>query len=180
MKITWNRQEARFEAVLTAGAMWSGDKDALSLANFSCTGPPLWIWFATKAIIISSLRENRPQSGLTITPEALERYTALQALEAVNTAVKAQLDLAKKALRKEQKYQTETAAPTEEETEHGRDFDYIKTVMSKSCPYIPPIVPPPPTTLCQICQTPVYFYERQEPPTCLWCEFPGQISENKT
>ncbi len=172
MRITWNNQESRFEAVLTAGVMWTSDKDAVSRANFSCTGPPGWIWFCTKASILNQIKDNRPQSGLTITKEALEHYTALSTKEAANIAVKAQLASAKKALRKDQKYQVEITAPTEQETEHGRDFDYIRTVLSKSCPYTPPIIPPPPTTLCLVCSTPVYFYEQQEPPICLWCEFP--------
>jgi hypothetical protein len=128
-------------------------------------------------MLSGTLKKNRPTSGLTITPEALARFTALQAAEAANIAVKAQLASAKKALRKEQKYEVGQAAPTEDETEHGRDFDYIRTVMSKSCPYVPPVIPASPTTLCHVCQTPVYWNELQEPPTCLWCEFP-EGSEN--
>jgi len=34
-----------------------------------------------------------------------------------------------------------------------------------------PFVPPaPPSILCVVCKSPVYFYEKQDPPTCLWCE----------
>jgi hypothetical protein len=122
--------------------------------------------------MLSALRENRPLSGLTITPEALERYTVIKASETANIAVKAQLETAKKALRKERKYQAETAAPAEHEMEHGRDFDYNKVSSSKPVWFVPPVIPSPPLTLCQVCHAPVYFYESQEPPTCLWCEFP--------
>lgn len=175
MRITWNNQESRFEAELTPGQMWAGDKDSVSLAKFSCSGPPGWTWFCYKSISLSVLRQNRPLSGLTITPEALERYTAMKALEAANTAVKAQLETAKKALRKEQKYQDEIAAPAEHEIEHGRDFDYNKTALSKPVWFVPPVIPPPPTMLCHVCHTPVYFYESQNPAICLWCEFPEVI-----
>jgi hypothetical protein len=176
MRITWNSQESRFEAELTSGPMWASDKDCLSAAKFSCSGPPIWTWFCTRSTALVALRENRPQSGLTITPEALERYTALKALEAANTEVKAQLDLAKKALRKEQKYQEQIAPPAEHEMEHGQDFDYNKVSDNKPVWFVPPVIPPPPTILCHVCRTPVYFYERQEPsPVCLDCEFPEDI-----
>lgn len=172
MRITWNNQDNRFEAELTAGVLWTSDKDALMSAGFKCIGPPLWIWWTTLSSTLTKLKTNRPQSGLTITKQALERFTAISALEAANTAVKAQLASAKKALRKDQKYQAEIAVPQEHEIEHGRDFDYNKVPPRTAESYTPPVIPPPPTTVCYICQTPVYWNECQEPPTCLWCEFP--------
>jgi len=40
--------------------------------------------------------------------------------------------------------------------------------------YVPPS---PPETKCFICQDPVYFYEKQDPPTCFWCEIKVLDSE---
>jgi hypothetical protein len=172
MRITWNSQESRFEAELTPGTLWTSDKESLSRSKFSCVGPPSWVWWAVKPSVLSSLKEHRPESGLSITPEALQNYLRLKAIDDANQAVKEQLDLAKKALRKEQKYQEQIAPPAEHEMEHGCDFDYNKVSDNKPVWFVPPVIPPPPTILCHVCQTPVYWNESQEPPICLWCEFP--------
>jgi hypothetical protein len=175
MRIIWNPAETRFEAELTPGPMWVSDKDSVSQAGFRCTGPPGWTWFCTKSSILSGLQQCRPQSGLTITPEALERYKALRIVEDANAAVKAQLETARKALKKEQKFQAEIEQPTAAETEHG-EFDYLRIESGESRIWTQQYAPPaPPAMLCRLCQTPIYFYECQEPPTCLDCEFP----ENK-
>jgi hypothetical protein len=170
MKISWDKTNHYF--VLEFSADFQSDLAAAKSAGFKTAGPPLWVWLSPKTEPLTKLKENKPASGLTITPEALERYTALKALEAANTEVKAQLDLAKKALRKEQKYQEQIAPPAEHEMEHGCDFDYNKVSDNKPVWFVPPVIPPPPTILCHVCQTPVYWNELQEPPTCLWCEFP--------
>jgi hypothetical protein len=171
MRIIWNSTEQRFEAELTLGPEWASDKESVSQNGFRCAGPPLWIWSCTKPGVLTLLRENRPKSGLTITPEALQQYDRLKAQDDTNAAVKASLDVARKAQKKEQKYQQRCEQPTEDETVHGSDFDYIRVEPGESRIWSMPIIFAPPTTLCHVCRTPVYFHECQDPPTCLECEF---------
>jgi hypothetical protein len=171
MRIVWNQIEKRFEAELTPGAQWSSDKEAAQKAGMRCVGPPLWTWYCTKPSILSFLREHRPDSGLTITPEALEHYNTLKAVEDANLAVRAALKEARKAQKKEQKAESRAEQPSESEVEHG-EFVYLKVDRGESSIWQKPVVSPPPTTLCHACLTPVYHYELQDPPTCLDCEFP--------
>lgn len=172
MRITWNSTEQRFEAELTPGPTWTQDKESLTSNGFKCIGPPLWIWFCLKPAILSKLRENRPISGLSITPEALQQYNRLKAQEDANATVKASLDAARKAQKKERKYQQRCEQLTEDETVHGPDFDYIRVEPGESRIWSMPVISAPPTTLCHVCQTSVYFHECQDPPICLECEFP--------
>ena len=170
MRIIWNSIEVRFEAQLTPGPLWTSDKESASQAGMKCIGPPEWIWQTAKCHPLSTLRENRPQSGLTITAEALQQYNKLKSQEDSNAAVKIQLETAKKALKKEQKFQQRLEKPPESDIEHG-EFDYFKIEPVESR-YVSPPNPTLPSLLCLVCSTPVYFYECQEPfPLCLDCEF---------
>lgn len=54
----------------------------------------------------------------------------------------------------------------------GQDYDHIAAA---DLPPMPPFEQkhkpaPHPGPWCAYCRAPVYFYEKQEPPTCLWCE----------
>ncbi len=172
MRIIWNQIENRFEAELTPGPLWVQDKDTVSAAKFSCLGPPTWVWYTTKPSVLTFLREHRPEFGIVITPEALENYNRLKAQDDANAAVKAQLATARKALKKEQKYQAKIAVPGETEVEHAA-FTYLKIEPGESRIWADKYVrPTPPSLLCHVCQTPVYWHECQNPPTCLDCEFP--------
>ncbi len=172
MRIIWNSVEIRFEAELTLGPLWGQDKDTVSTAKFSCLGPPSWTWQTTKPAVLTFLREHRPASGLMITPEALQNYNRLKAQDDANAAVKAQLTAAKKAAKKAAKYQAEIAIPDDSEVEHG-EFTYLRVEPEESRIWADKYVrPTPPSLLCRVCQTPVYWHECQEPPTCLDCEFP--------
>jgi hypothetical protein len=176
VRIIWNSVENRFEAELTPGPLWSQDKDAASQAKFSCTGPPAWIWYTVKPSVLTALQANRPTSGLTITPEALQNYQRLKAQSDANAAVRAQLEIAKKAQKKARKYAAEMAVPGETDVEHG-EFTYLRVEPRESRIWADKYTPPvPPSLHCHVCQTPVYFYECQNPPTCLNCEiFPNLV-----
>ena len=169
MRITWNSQFKQFEAQLTPGEHWAADQQAVKAAGFKTEGPPSWVWLTQRAGPLTKLRTNRPNSGLSITTEALENYNRLEAQETANAAVKKALKDAKKAQKKEK-------ADTDEKHGTGTSFRYdadgwaiIELGESKIWnKFIPPV---PPSTLCSVCRTPVYWYESQEPLLCLDCEF---------
>ena len=171
MRIVWNLTENRFEAQFDQGSNWLACKDAVSAAGFKTAGPPTWTWFSIRSLALTKLRENRPVSGLTITPEALEKYNSLKVQDEANLAVKAEYQKVRKALKKEQQLNERcaTGPQLQADPELGECF---KVEPGESRIWNKPVVPPPPTILCHICRTPVYAYELQDPPTCLDCEFP--------
>ena len=169
MNISWHPTERVFIAEFSSD--FQGDLAAVKEAGFKPLGvPPPWIWFAPSIKALNKLREKRPASGLTITPEALEVYKPLAEVEARNDAVKAQLAEQKKELKKKlQKEQKESAKcdwlPIGKEYLDKEDLPPIATFNRVYAP------PPPPDLRCHICNQPVYIeYEKTVPPTCLWCE----------
>jgi hypothetical protein len=172
MNISWNQIEKVFVAEFSAD--FQGDLEAVKLAGFRTFGPPNWLWYAPPPGIkaLNRLREHRPASDLTISPEALAVYQPLAEREAKNAEVKKALADAKKKVKKEQVEKEEEAATTSLFTiPKGKIW-----VGPEDLPPKPPFVssftpPPPPDMKCHICGQPVYFYELQEPiPLCLWCE----------
>jgi hypothetical protein len=158
MRITWNPDFKQFEAQLSAGEHWSGDQQAVKAAGFRTEGPPCWRWIAFRAAVLTKLRESKPASGIVITPEALEHYKRLLAQEDRNAEVRKALKEARKAAEKDK-----------QESGPEIDWDHVEPGESKiRIQYVPP---PPPSLLCSVCQTPVYYYESQDPPICLDCEF---------
>jgi hypothetical protein len=168
LRIVWNSAENRFEAQFDTQS-WQACKDAVQTAGFHTTGPPAWVWFSIRSIALTRLRENKPPSGLTITPEALEKYKTLKAQDDANLAVKVAYKKVRKELKKEQQLNTLPKLKLYFEPSVG--FECVQVEPRKST-FVLPYVPPPPTLLCHLCQTPVYEYECQEPvPLCLDCEF---------
>jgi hypothetical protein len=164
MNLSWNEAECRFEAEFSAD--FEGDLNSVKAVGFHTSGPPSWIWYTYKAVSLNKLRENRPKSGLTISPEAREQFTSLWAVEQKNAEMKAQLAAHNKTLKKKLKIEEQKGnALVIPEKGYLDASDYPPTP-PRSPSYIPP---PPPTILCFICSSPVYFYEVQFPPTCLWC-----------
>jgi hypothetical protein len=169
MRIIWSAKFKQFEVQLSSGECWSSDQQIVKSVGFKCEGPPEWRWVAFRAAVLTKLKTVKPMSGLTITPEALENYNRLQAQETANALVKKALKDAKKAQKKEK-------ADTNEEQGTGTSFKYdtdgwaiVEPGESKIWnKFIPPAQP---STLCSVCRTPVYWYESQEPPLCLDCEF---------
>jgi len=178
MRIIWNPNEQRFEAQFSAGEYWSSDQTAAQDVVFHTDGPPAWLWFTSKATPLVKLRSNRPASGLSITADALAAFNHLQEIEQRNAQIKA-------ALKEAQKAQTKVQREYEREEQIG-DFEppvYWQGKTSISRDDLPAdilvrslrheLIPQSravPTNACVICGDPIYFYELQEPPTCLSCE----------
>lgn len=172
MNLRWNPSFLRFEAEFSTD--FQGDLAAVKAANFKTDGPPNWVWYSFKAAALNSLRENRPASGLTINSDAKEQYIALWKVEEANAKIKAELATHQKALKKKLKEDKQEVA-----TAFGPQMKMchlgFMCISAEDLPPYPPsektFIPPPlPEKRCFICSVPIYFYETQDPPTCLWCE----------
>lgn len=165
MNIRWDAVEHVFIAEFDE---FQGDLEAAKAAGFRPLGvPPPWIWHAPSPGIkaLNRLREKRPASGLTISPEALEVYKPLAEAEAKNDAVKKQLTEVKKKLKKTLKESAKCDwLPIGKEYLDVEDLPPRPSLVSVYTP------PTPPDLKCLECSQPVYFYEQQNPPLCLWCE----------
>lgn len=180
MNIVWNSVERVFVAEFSSD--FAGDLDAIKAAGFKPLGvPPPWIWHAPSPGIkaLNRLREKRPASGLTISPEALAVYTPLNELEVKNQEVRTQLAIAKKAQKKEQKKKASEepdpywAKLTEEKWWIGAED--LPPWVSALIPKIRPIL-----TSEQICEgcgigplSPLDY-----PTLCLWCSKTNILEEN--
>ena len=162
MNLIWNGTHRRFEAQFEE---FQGDLAAVKAAGFKTDGAPEWIWYTCRAGPLTKLRENRPPSGLTISPEARENFTALLSVETKNAETKAQLAAHNKELKKKLKIDDKEILVIPE-----KGYIDASDLPFKPSPVVAYKPPAPPTTLCIVCQDPVYFYEKQDPPTCLWCE----------
>src|ERR1700687_1948765 len=108
MNIVWDKSAREFVAQFDD---FHTDLEAAKEAGFRTNGPPEWRWYAPSPGVkaLNRLREKRPASGLTISPEALEIYKPLAELEAKNTEVRKQLTEAKKKVKKVQKEKQQKA-----------------------------------------------------------------------
>jgi hypothetical protein len=165
VNLRWNGSLRRWEAEFSTD--FNGDLAVVKAAGFKTDGAPEWIWYTYKAKPLTTLKDNRPASGLTITPEAREQYTSLWALEQKNAELKAQLTEHNKALKKKLKIEEQEGKATPIPEKGYIDASDLPPQPPHIRLYTPP---PPPKTKCIICGDPVYFYEKQDPPTCLWCE----------
>jgi hypothetical protein len=180
MNLRYNTIAGRFEAEFSTD--FAGDLAAVKASGFRCEGPPSWVWHTSKIPSLDKLRANRPVSGLTITNEALVVYQRLSEIERKNAEARAQFaplaekqkeekEKAKKERRK-QKHEEQTYVDVIIPDKPGELYGYIgKDDLS----VVPPHElknPPLPHTgpWCFLCKAPVYFYELQDPPTCLFCE----------
>ena len=182
MNIIYNAQYGRFEAQFSTD--FNGDLAAVKTAGFKCDGPPSWIWWTVKLASLNKLRENKPISGLTINESAYQQYVRLSEIEAKNETARKEFAPLKEKQEKEKKQRKR-----EEQIERvyhkvviprkpGELYDFIG---AEDLPPMPPHQFPerPPWTgpRCAHCKQPVYLYEKQEPPECLWCE---KQNEEKT
>lgn len=167
MRIIWNEAEKSFEAEFTLGDQWSADQTAAKAAGFRTTGPPEWKWYATTVKPLNKLRKKRPDSGLTISPEAFAAYEPMQAVHEKNEAVAKQFKDARLALKKAQ-----AIAAAEKSAETPFDWDAEQVVPPPPPGLIIPqkIVQPLEGKRCIVCADVIAFFERQLPPMCLWCE----------
>jgi hypothetical protein len=111
-------------------------------------------------------------SGLTITNEAYDVYVPLAEQEAKNAEVKKQVAANNKKANKERKNkELEEKTTSLFAIPEGQIWIGPEDLPPKP-PFVSTIAPIPLFTgpRCVICAGPVYFYELQNPPTCLWCE----------
>ena len=163
MRIIWNEQFKQFEAELTAGDMWSDDQQAVKAAGFLTEGPPEWKWLTFRVQVLNKLKKSAPKSGIRISPEALSNYKRLLAQKEANDEIIRKLKEAKKDVKKDIKKQ---------QAEFQPEIDWENIQPAESTIWQGKYVPPPlPTTLCRVCRIPTYYYESQDPPLCLDCEF---------
>jgi hypothetical protein len=174
MRIIWALDGNCFEAVLTPGALWQKDLEAVKAAGFRASGPPDWRWQAMNVKAVMKLRANKPESGLSISPEALAKYTPQAEQETKNEEIKKQLAEGRKALKKE----TKQTKP-KEDTILGRKADkgYLDAsdfppVESVSKPFILDMNRE--YKLCSNCgdevETFLYAPTEPEPQYCIWCQ----------
>lgn len=164
MNIIWNSLERVFVAEFSGD--FQGDLEAIKNAGFRPLGvPPPWVWHAPSPGVkaLNRLRANKPQSGLTISPEALLIYTPLNDLEIKNEEVKARLKDARKAQKKQQKESEKYQIP------EGKEY-----IIAEDLPPLPPFASqnlvvdfPGEKVLCQGCGDRLYPYDY--PDICLWC-----------
>jgi hypothetical protein len=174
MNLRWNGTYRRFEAEFSAD--FQGDLAAVKAAGFRTDGAPEWIWYTYKAGPLGKLRENRPPSGLTITPEAKEQFVSLWAVEEKNAKLKAEIAEHNKTLKKKLKIADQDAKASAGPQMKMCSEGYL-CLSKEDLPLAPPFAQPRPepslkpnAPKCIICTAAVYFYEKLDPPTCLWCE----------
>lgn len=165
MNLRWNISLRRFEAEFSSD--FNGDLAAVKGAGFKTDGAPQWVWHTSKAGPLTKLREVRPASGLTITPEARSQYTPLAEMEAKNAKIKAEAASHNKVQKKKLKVAEQIANAIVIPAKGYIDASDLPPMPPSCYKYTPP---PRPETTCIICLAPVYFYEKQNPPTCLYCE----------
>ena len=95
MRITWSDTDKCFEAEFVQGGGWQRDLDSAKEAGFKTVGAPSWRWQAFTIKPLDVLRQYRPESGLMISPEALQHYQQMRAQQEANEAVLAPLKAAK-------------------------------------------------------------------------------------
>lgn len=164
MRIIWNEEKSWFQAELTPGNLWRNDKDSIQAAGFRTEGPPSWIWYTTSSKTLNKLRESKPQSGLTITELALQKYQALEKKAAEKTALKKQVKKIKKDLG------IGPGALHESKYYFDRDMGFECVVVEpKKSDYkwVAPKHPDPPAR-CVVCGDGLYWPDFND--ICLWCD----------
>jgi hypothetical protein len=159
MRLKWNPAESCFEAEFQD---FQGDLAAVKAAGFRTTGAPGWVWYTLKAEVLDKLRKNRPASGLTIIEDALVEYNRLKEQESKKAALLAELKVEKK--------KTEPKETKAYVVPEGQEFGYNSVEDSDKRIRIGYVAPEFTGPRCVVCKGEVYFYEMQEPPTCLSCE----------
>ena len=162
MRLKWNPAEACFEAEFQD---FQGDLESVKAAGFKTSGPPSWTWYTNKIAVLENLRANRPASGLTILTDALVEYKRIKADADAVTALMAELKAAKKIIKRLKQNDGVVI-----EIPDGAEFGYNCVADSEPTVYVGYVAPTWTGPVCHICRSPVYFYELQNPPTCLSCE----------
>jgi len=171
VNIRYSTAYGRFEAEFSQD--FQGDLAAVKAAGFKPdTSTGAWVWHTAKIPVLQKLRENKPASGLTITPDGLEVFKKLEETHNRNTLIKAEAAKIAKAQKKERKDKEQ-----EDETAKFLVIPDGKIWIDKEdLPPAPPyessfVRPPSPSLRCITCNDPVYKeFELSDPPICLYCE----------
>lgn len=165
MNLRWSGTFRRFEAEFSTD--FHGDLAAVKAAGFKTDGAPEWIWYSYKAAPLVKLRENRPASGLTITPEAKEQFTPMAQMEEKNAEVKKQLAEHNKALKKKLKIEEQECNATVIPAKGYIDASDLPPMPPRTEAFIPPVWDGP---RCAICKSQLLPFELHNPNICMWCE----------
>lgn len=167
MNISWSQSERVFVAEFSTD--FDGDLQSVKDAGFRTFGPPSWVWYAPAPGIkaLERLRVKKPNSGLTISPEAFSVYKPLAEQDARNAEIRKAAQELNKANKKQKKKEEHTTIASELMS------DDKMFITAADLPPMPPseklyTPPPPPEERCQSCQAPLYFYESKD--LCHWCE----------
>jgi len=177
MNLRWDATFRRFIAEFSSD--FQGDLAAVKAAGFKPdTSTGTWVWWTGKAAPLTKLRENRPASGLTITPEAREQYAPLAEMEAKNAEIKAAAAKANKELKKKLK---ESAADPSMPEKGYIDASDIPPLPPAENPYVrPPDDPNAPR--CCICKALIEMFlygdDEPRPVACLYCQ--KKVLDNAT
>jgi hypothetical protein len=165
MNLIWNPGFRRFEVEFHD---FASEQPLAKAVGFKTDGPPAWVWYSYKSEPLTKLRENRP-AILNINADARTEYLSLKVVEDRNVATKAALAGHKKELKKKLKEAKQDALrPSEYMTEHG--FVALRVACKEFASAHPYIRPAPPQITCFICESPVYSYEYDQTPSCMWCQ----------
>ena len=175
MNIRYNQMTRSFETEFSSD--FSGDLTAVKAAGFRYDGAQR-IWWTVKLPVLDKIRANKPLSGLTITNQAYTEYLRLTETERINAEVRAKFAPIKEEQDKEKKKRKKKEdhdkiyIAVKVPPKAGQDFDYTGV---EDLPSMPPFESKNPILShqgpwCHVCASPVYFYELQSPPTCLFCE----------
>ncbi len=172
MNLRWNGSLRRFEAEFSTD--FHGDLAAVKASGFKTDGAPEWIWYTYKAGPLGKLRENRPPSGLTISPEAREQFTSLWNLEEKNAKLKAELAAHNKELKKKLKIADQdakaSAGPKMKMCAEGYmciSKEDLPPMPARVGAYVAPVWDGP---RCSICQSQLPPFELHSPNICMFCE----------
>lgn len=169
MNLKWNPDFRQFEVEFHN---FADEQPRVKTAGFKTNGPPEWLWYSIKSEPLTKLRENRP-TILNINADARTEYLRLKEVEDRNAATKAALKDHTKELKKKLKLDKQDATKPGEYLDPEVGFVCLKVLDKLKIENPDKFVrPKPPTIVCFICGTPVYFYEYGEGqhPSCLWCQ----------
>jgi hypothetical protein len=167
MNLIWDSLAREFVAEFSPD--FHGDLEAVKAAGFHTNGPPSWRWYAPAPGVkaLNRLRQNKPASGLTISPEALAIYQPLAEAEAQNEAVRKSLAEHKKAAKKTAKKERQASASNW--LPAGKEYLGAEDLPPLSAFEFPCLAKTQPIGTCQICRDPIYGWP-DFVGICLYCE----------
>lgn len=175
MRIYWHEEKKVFAAEFHD---FQSDLEAVKLAGFRTFGPPEWVWYASPPGVkaLNRLRDIKPQSGLTLTEVAFNKYKIASEKLEQKDALKKQFKDAQKIAKKQSKDPkisglTELVIP-EKGYIDSSDLPLFKSTWDK-----PVFIKP--DSMCIVCGDALYLPFPDYPDICGWCDIQQQISIDK-